>query len=96
MVDALPQLQPAECALLLIGQQAGLAFGVGSTDCQILLNDTVALARTATAFELPIVVSTSAAKVYSAPKMPAIHAVLPDVTVIERRSMNLWEGASTT
>jgi hypothetical protein len=53
MVDALPQLQPAECALLLIGQQAGLAFGVGSTDCQILLNDTVALARTATAFELP-------------------------------------------
>jgi hypothetical protein len=88
MVDALPLLQPAECALLL--EQAGRAFGVGSTDSQILPNNTVALARTATAFELPIVVSTSAAKVYSAPLMPAIHAALPDVTVIERRTLALW------
>ncbi len=30
MVDALPLLQPAECALLLVDQQAGLAFGAGS------------------------------------------------------------------
>jgi hypothetical protein len=32
MVDAFPLLQPAECAPLLVGQQAGLAFGAGSTD----------------------------------------------------------------
>jgi nicotinamidase-related amidase len=96
MADSLPLLQPAECGLLLVDQQAGLAFGVGSTDRQILLNNTVALARTATAFELPIVVSKSAAKVYSGPLMPAIHAVLPGVTVIERCSMNLWEAASAT
>ena len=38
MVDALPLLQPAECALLLVDQQADLAFEVGSTDCQILLH----------------------------------------------------------
>jgi hypothetical protein len=42
-----PLLQPAQCALLLIDQQAGLAFGVGSSDRQVLLNNTVALARTA-------------------------------------------------
>ena len=96
MVDALPLLQPAECALLLVDQQAGLAFGAGSTDRQILLNNTVALARAATAFEHSIVVSTSAANVYSAPLMPAIHAVLPAVTAIERRNMNLWEAASAT
>jgi nicotinamidase-related amidase len=84
MVDALPLLLPAERTLLLVDQQAGLTFGVGSTDRQILLNNKVALARTATAFELPIVVSTSAAKVYSAPRM------------IERRSMNLREAASAT
>jgi hypothetical protein len=67
MVDAPPLLLPAECGLLLLDQQAGLAFAVGSSDCQILLNDTVTPARTATAFERPIVVPTSAAKVYSAP-----------------------------
>jgi hypothetical protein len=96
MVDVLPLLQPAECALLLVDRQAGPAFGAASTDRQILFNHTVALARTASAFELPIVVSTSAANVYSGPLMPAIHGVLPGVSVIERRSMNLWEAALAT
>jgi nicotinamidase-related amidase len=31
-----PLLEPAQCALLLIDQQAGLAFGVGSSDRQVL------------------------------------------------------------
>jgi len=86
-----PLLQPSECALLLIDQQAGLAFGVGSADRQSLLNNVIALARTATVFGLPVVVSTSATKVYSGPLMPAIKATLPDVEVLERRNMNLWE-----
>jgi nicotinamidase-related amidase len=75
-----PLLQPAQCALLLIDHQAGLAFGVGSTDRQVLLNNTVALARIAAVFDLPVVVSTSASKVYSGPLMPPIQAVLPGVT----------------
>jgi len=32
-------LIPEECALLLVDQQAGLAFGVGSIDRQTLLNN---------------------------------------------------------
>jgi nicotinamidase-related amidase len=87
-----PLLQPAQCALLLIDHQAGLAFGVGSTDRQVLLNNTVALARIAAVFDLPVVVSTSASKVYSGPLMPPIQAVLPGVTALERRNMNVWEN----
>jgi hypothetical protein len=34
MSDILPLLTPSECVLLLTDQQAGLAFGVGSTDRQ--------------------------------------------------------------
>ena len=75
----------------LIDQQAGLAFGVGSTDRQVLLNNTVALARVASAFDLPVVISTSASKVYSGPLMAAIQAVLPHQASLERRNMNLWE-----
>lgn len=86
-----PLLQPSDCALLLIDQQAGLAFGVESIDRQTLMNNTIALARTAIVFQLPIVVSTSASKVYSGPLMPAIQSVLPGIEPIERRSMNLWE-----
>jgi nicotinamidase-related amidase len=86
-----PLIQPDQCALLLIDQQAGLAFGVSSADHQTLLNNTIALARTATLFKLPVVASTSASKVYSGPLMPGIRAVLPGVQPIERRNMNIWE-----
>lgn len=86
-----PLIEPSECALLLIDQQAGLAFGASSADRQTHLNNTVALAKTAVVFGLPTVVSTSASKVYSGPLMPAVHQALPDAPVIERRNMNLWE-----
>jgi len=88
---ALRLLTPEECAILLVDQQAGLAFGVGSIDRQTLLNNVIALARTVRAFALPVVVSTSATKVYSGPLMPAIQAVLPGVVSLERRNMNVWE-----
>jgi nicotinamidase-related amidase len=84
-------IQPAQCALLLVDHQAGLAFGVGSSDRQVLLNNAVALAKTAIAFGIPVVASTSASKVYSGPLMPAIQAALPGLKSIERRNMNVWE-----
>jgi nicotinamidase-related amidase len=84
-------LKPSQCALLLIDQQAGLAFGVSSLDRQTLLNNTIALARTAAVFSIPVIVSTSASKVYSGPLMPSVHAALPDAPIIERRGMNVWE-----
>jgi nicotinamidase-related amidase len=84
-------IQPAQCALLLVDHQAGLAFGVGSSDRQVLLNNAVALAKVAIAFGIPVVASTSASKVYSGPLMPAIQAALPGLKSIERRNMNVWE-----
>jgi nicotinamidase-related amidase len=87
-----PQLlTPDNCALVLIDQQAGLAFGVQSMDKQVLLNNSVALARTAKAFGIPVVISTSATKVYSGPLMPALRAELGDHPVVDRRSMNVFE-----
>lgn len=84
-------LEPKDCALLLVDQQAGLAFGVSSIDRQVLINNVVALAKTATAFGLPVVASTSATKVYSGPLMPAVKSALPGIEPIDRRSMNVWE-----
>lgn len=91
MPSNLALLLPDECALLLVDLQAGLAFGVGSEDRQVLLNNAVALARTARVFGIPIVASTSASTVYSGPMMPAIQSAIPDVVSIERRNMNVWE-----
>src|SRR5215510_10319005 len=88
---SLQLLNPANCALVLVDFQAGLACAAGSADRQDIRNAALALAKTAVAFSVPVVVSTSASKVYSGPLMPPLRAVLTDVVPIERRNMNLWE-----
>jgi nicotinamidase-related amidase len=84
-------LKPAECAILLVDFQAGLGFGVESAPRQVLLNNAIALARVAVAFDVPVIVSTSASRVYSGPVFPALQEALPAVQPIERRNMNVWE-----
>jgi nicotinamidase-related amidase len=58
---------------------------------QIVVNNAVALARTAAAFKVPVIASTSATRVYSGPLLPGLQEALPSVKAIERRSMNVWE-----
>ncbi len=84
-------LKPQDCVLLLVDFQAGLGFGVESSPRQGLVANAVALAKTAAAFSVPVVASTSASRVYSGPLLPALQAVLPSGKSIERRSMNVWE-----
>jgi nicotinamidase-related amidase len=90
-VDVL--LKPEECAMLLVDFQAGLAFGVESIARQTVLNNAVALARTAEAFHVPVVVSTSASRVYSGSLLPALQEALPSTIPVERKNMNVWEDA---
>jgi nicotinamidase-related amidase len=90
-----PLLSPDQPAVLLVDPQPGLAFAVQSIDRQALTNNLQALAKVAHAFALPLIVSTSATKVYSGPVMTALRNVLPpDTPVVDRRSMNAWEDAS--
>jgi nicotinamidase-related amidase len=84
-------MKPEECVMLLVDFQAGLGFGVESTSRQVVLNNAVALARTAVAFKVPVIASTSASRVYSGPLLPPLQEVLPSIKAIERRSMNVWE-----
>src|SRR5262245_36835872 len=84
-------LRPEDSVMLLVDYQAGLGFGVESAPRQVLLNNAVALARTAAAFNVPVVVSTSASRVYSGPLLPAVQDALPSVKAIERKNMNVWE-----
>lgn len=84
-------LKPSQCVILLVDLQAGLGFGTESIPRQMLLNNAVALAKTATAFGVPAIASTSASKVYSGPLFPQVQAALPGVKAIERRNMNLGE-----
>src|SRR5215469_6973669 len=84
-------LKPEECAMLLVDFQAGLRFRVESMPVQVVLNNAIALARTAAAFKVPVIASTSSSRVYSGPLLPGLQEALPSVKAIERRSMNVWE-----
>jgi nicotinamidase-related amidase len=90
-----PLLSPDQPTVLLVDPQPGLAFAVQSIDRQVLTNNLQALAKIAKAFALPLIVSTSATKVYSGPVMTALRNVLPpDTPVVDRKSMNVWEDTS--
>lgn len=87
-------LTPTDCALIMVDQQAGLHFGVQSMDRQQLINNAVAVLETALAFAVPVIVSTSASKVYSGPLIPELQALIPGQAAIERRNMNIWEDSA--
>ena len=54
MAEADILLKPEECVMLLVDFQAGLGFGVESIPRQVVVNNAVALARTAVAFKVPV------------------------------------------
>lgn len=91
MAEADILLKPEECVMLLVDFQAGLGFGVESIPRQVVVNNAVALARTAVAFKASVVASTSASRVYSGPLLPVLQDALPSVKAIERTNMNVWE-----
>ncbi|HEX2115023.1 MAG TPA: hydrolase [Alphaproteobacteria bacterium] len=86
-------LAPANSTVIFIDHQPQMAFGVTSIDRQTLLNNTVALAKTAKAFDVPVLLTTVETKSFSGAMWPQLLNVFPGKTPIERTSMNSWEDA---
>jgi nicotinamidase-related amidase len=84
-------LTPDNCVLTLIDHQPQMLFGVSNFDRQTIINNTVALAKAARVFNLPVVLSTVETKSFSGYIWPQIKAVFPKETPIERTSMNAWD-----
>ena len=82
-----------DCALVLIDYQKEMFETIRSETSPDLVELNVRLlARTAKAFNMPIVLSTiGVAAGFNGPTRPAILAELPGVPVIDRTSMNAFE-----
>jgi hypothetical protein len=65
----------------MVDPQANLAFGVGSIDRQVLLDNAIALERTATHADVPWTCPRRPARSIAYRLMPAIHAVPPNLQV---------------
>lgn len=84
-------LSPENSAIIMIDHEPQMIFGVGSMDRQLLINNITALAKTAKIFNVPTILTTVAAKTFSGSFLKEIQSIFPDITPIDRTSMNSWE-----
>jgi nicotinamidase-related amidase len=87
-------LSPDNCALLLVDIQPQMVFGVQSHDRQLVVNNAVALAKTAKAFGVPTVLTTITAQGFAGPMIPPIQALFPKQQPYDRGNINAWEDAA--
>ncbi|MCK7137135.1 hydrolase [Enterobacter kobei] len=85
-------LTPANCQIIFIDHQPQMAFGVQSIDRQVLKNNTVALAKAAKVFNIPTIITTVETESFSGNTYPELLDVFPGQDILERTSMNSWDG----
>ncbi|SMB28230.1 Hydrolase [Serratia proteamaculans] len=81
-------------ALIFIDHQPQMAFGVANIDRQQLKNNVVGLAKTGKIFNVPTLFTSVETESFSGYIWPELLAVHPEITPIERTSMNSWEDAA--
>jgi nicotinamidase-related amidase len=84
-------LTPDNCVVALIDHQPQMLFGTSNFDRQGIINNTVALAKAARVFDVPVVLTTVETKSFSGQMWPQLRAVFPGQEPIERSSMNSWD-----
>lgn len=84
-------INPDECLLILVDHQPQMSFGVTSIDRQTLKNNVVALAKTAKAFGVPIILTAVETESFSGYIWPELLDVVQQ-DPIERSSMNSWDS----
>ncbi|ERK09695.1 hydrolase [Serratia fonticola] len=87
-------LDPKNSALIFIDHQPQMAFGVANIDRQQLKNNVVALAKAGSIFNVPTIFTSVESESFSGYIWPELLAVHPELTPIERTSMNSWEDAA--
>ncbi|WP_179953982.1 hydrolase [Denitrobaculum tricleocarpae] len=84
------ELTPDNCAFLMIDHQVGLMQFLSSIDPMQLKNNILGHAKTARAFDIPVIMGTSWPMGPNGPTMPELKALFPDVDVIDRPVVNFW------
>ena len=86
-------LTSENAALVLVDHQVGLMTGVRDISTGELKHNVVSLAKAAKALGLPIVVTTTARDSMWGPTFPELVEALPDLTIIDRSSVNAFDDA---
>src|SRR5256886_16422125 len=84
-------LTSENAALVLVDHQVGLMTGVRDYSTGELKHNVVALAKTAKALTLPIIMTTTARESMWGPTFPELVEALPGVSIIDRSSVNAFD-----
>jgi nicotinamidase-related amidase len=87
-------LTPQNSALVVIDYQPSQVQTVTSIDHQLLTDNIVSVARLATLFNLPVVLSTVNVANGQGHTIPELKSVLSDSEEIDRTQINSWEDAA--
>src|SRR5579863_5615318 len=89
-------LTSQSAAVILIDHQVGLMSGVRDYSIGMLKHNVVALAKSAKALKLPIVMTTTARDSMWGPTIPELVEALPGIEIIDRSSVNAFDDARVT
>jgi nicotinamidase-related amidase len=84
-------LTPQNAALVVIDYQPSQVQTVRSIDHELLVDNIVSVARLATTFTLPVVLSTVNVANGQGSTIPELKAVLSDSAEVDRTQINAWE-----
>jgi len=85
-------LTPQNSALIVIDYQPTQVNSIKSMDHQLLVNNIVIVAKTATAYRLPIILSTVNVQTgVNKPTVRPLLDVLGNIEVFDRTTINAWE-----
>jgi nicotinamidase-related amidase len=80
-------------ALVFIDYQPGLVDGTHSIEHDVLINNVVAMAKAATMYNVPTILSTVGVKAgFQQPTIPELQAVLSGITAIDRNTVDAWDS----
>jgi len=85
-------LTPENCAIVFIDHQEKMLFGVTDTDRQVLISNTLILAKAARIFKLPVILTASESPLFSGDIIPQLSELFPAQQTIKHSSMNAWES----
>mgnify|MGYP001373311316 CR=1 FL=1 len=85
-------LTPQNSAMIFIDHQPQMTFGVANIDRQTLVNNVLLLAKAASIFKVPTILTTVETKSFSGNMWPQLLDIFPGQEPIERSSMNSWES----
>ncbi len=84
-------LTPHNCAVIFIDYQPQMFFGKTGADWAELLKCVVLLARAATMFDVPVILTSVESGDFDGAIAPQLRVLFPDQPVIQRSSMNAWD-----